>query len=122
MRRLRDAPDCADEENAAALDSTAPGLRWQLSSDPQQDLAAPFIARGARPPIAVLREQGVNSQVEMAAALARAGFEPRDVHMSDLLSGREGLDGFRGLIACGGFSCGGLLGARGRRGGLVPLH
>jgi phosphoribosylformylglycinamidine synthase len=113
MRRLRDDPDCADEENAAALDSTAPGLRWQLSFDPQQDLAAPFIARGARPPIAVLREQGVNSQVEMAAALARAGFEPHDVHMSDLLSGREGLEGFRGLIACGGFSYGDVLGAGG---------
>ncbi|HKC17133.1 MAG TPA: phosphoribosylformylglycinamidine synthase [Steroidobacteraceae bacterium] len=113
MRRLRDDPDCADEENAAALDSTAPGLRWQLSFDPQQDLAAPFVTRGARPPIAVLREQGVNSQVEMAAALARAGFEPHDVHMSDLLSGRQGLDGFRGLIACGGFSYGDVLGAGG---------
>src|SRR5260221_129246 len=113
MRRLRDDPDCADEENAAALDSAAPGLRWQLSFDPQQDLAAPYIARGARPAIAVLREQGVNSQVEMAAVLARAGFEPHDVHMSDVLSGRQALSGFRGLIACGGFSYGDVLGAGG---------
>src|SRR5258708_23829420 len=115
MRRLRDDPDCADEENAAVLDSTAPGLRWQLSFDPQQDLAAPYIASGARPAIAVLREQGVNSQVEMAAVLARAGFEPHDVHMSDVLSGRQALGGFRGLIACGGFSYGGVVGGGGGR-------
>ena len=113
MRRLRDDPDCADEEQAAALDSAAPGLRWQLSFDPQQDIAAPFIANGARPPVAVLREQGVNSQVEMAAALERAGFEPHDVHMSDLLTGRRSLRGFRGLVACGGFSYGDVLGAGG---------
>ena len=113
MRRLRDDPDCADEENAAALDSSAPGLRWQLSFDPQQDLAAPCMAGGARPAIAVLREQGVNSQVEMAAALERAGFEPHDVHMSDVLSGRQALSGFRGLVACGGFSYGDVLGAGG---------
>jgi phosphoribosylformylglycinamidine synthase len=113
MRRLRDDPDCADEEQAAALDSAAPGLRWQLSFDPQQDIAAPFIANGARPPVAVLREQGVNSQVEMAAVLERAGFEPHDVHMSDLLAGRRTLRGFRGLIACGGFSYGDVLGAGG---------
>jgi phosphoribosylformylglycinamidine synthase len=113
MRRLRDDPDCADEEQAAALDSAAPGLRWQLSFDPQQDIAAPFIANGARPPVAVLREQGVNSQVEMAAVLERAGFEPHDVHMSDLLGGRRALRGFRGLIACGGFSYGDVLGAGG---------
>jgi phosphoribosylformylglycinamidine synthase len=113
MRRLRDDPDCADEELALALDTTAPGLRWQLSFDPQQDIAAPLIASGARPPVAVLREQGVNSQVEMAAALARAGFEPHDVHMSDLLAGRRTLRDFRGLIACGGFSYGDVLGAGG---------
>ncbi|HLQ11617.1 MAG TPA: phosphoribosylformylglycinamidine synthase [Steroidobacteraceae bacterium] len=122
MRRLRDDPDCADEENAAALDSTAPGLRWQLSFNPQEDLAAPFVARGALPPIAVLREQGVNSQVEMAAVLARAGFEPHDVHMSDLLSGREGLDGYRGLVACGGFSYGDVLGAGGGWARSVLFH
>ena len=113
MRRLRDDPDCADEELAAALDTTAPGLHWNLSFDPQEDVAAPYIARGVRPPVAVLREQGVNSQVEMAAVLDRAGFEPHDVHMSDLLSGRQALRGFRGLIACGGFSYGDVLGAGG---------
>ncbi len=113
MRRLRDDPDCADEEQAAALDSAAPGLRWQLSFDSQQDIAAPYIGNGARPPVAVLREQGVNSQVEMAAVLERAGFEPHDVHMSDLLAGRRALGGFRGLIACGGFSYGDVLGAGG---------
>ena len=113
MRRLRDDPDCADEEQAAALDSAAPGLRWQLSFEPQQDVAAPYIASGARPAVAILREQGVNSQVEMAAALERAGFEPHDVHMSDLLAGRGTLLGFRGLVACGGFSYGDVLGAGG---------
>ena len=113
MRRLRDDPDCADEEQAATLDSAAPGLRWQLSFEPQQDIAAPYIANGARPPVAVLREQGVNSQVEMAAVLERAGFEPHDVHMSDLLAGRRSLRGFRGLVACGGFSYGDVLGAGG---------
>ena len=113
MRRLRDDPDCADEEQAAALDTAAPGLRWQLSFDPQQDVAAPYITAGARPAVAVLREQGVNSQVEMAAVLERAGFEPHDVHMSDLLAGRVTLRRFRGLIACGGFSYGDVLGAGG---------
>ncbi|MDE2220028.1 MAG: phosphoribosylformylglycinamidine synthase [Gammaproteobacteria bacterium] len=113
MRRLRDDPDCADEEQAAATDSAAPGLRWQLNFDPQHDIAAPYIAKGARPPVAVLREQGVNSQVEMAAVLERAGFEPHDVHMSDLLAGRRMLRGFRGLVACGGFSYGDVLGAGG---------
>jgi phosphoribosylformylglycinamidine synthase len=113
MKRLRDDPDCADEEQSAALDSAAPGLRWQLSFDPQQDVAAPYIATGARPAVAVLREQGVNSQVEMAAVLDRAGFEPHDVHMSDLLAGRVKLSTYSGLIACGGFSYGDVLGAGG---------
>jgi phosphoribosylformylglycinamidine synthase len=113
LRRLRDDPGCADEEQAAAIDSAAPGLRWQLGFDPQQDVAAPFIASGVRPPVAILREQGVNSQVEMAAALERAGFEPHDVHMSDLLAGRRTLREFRGLVACGGFSYGDVLGAGG---------
>ena len=113
MRRLRDDPDCADEELATALDGTAPGLRWQLSFDPGEDVAAPYLARGARPAVAVLREQGVNSQVEMAAVLERAGFEPHDVHMSDLLAGRRSLRDFRGLVACGGFSYGDVLGAGG---------
>ncbi len=113
MKRLRDDPECADEEQTAALDSAAPGLRWQLSFDPQQDIAAPFIATGVRPAVAVLREQGVNSQVEMAAVLERAGFEPHDVHMTDLLAGRVRLAAYSGLIACGGFSYGDVLGAGG---------
>ena len=113
MRRLRDDPDCADEEQSSAVDSAAPGLRWQLSFDPQQDVAAPYLATGARPAVAVLREQGVNSQVEMAAVLDRAGFEPHDVHMSDLLAGRATLAQYRGLVACGGFSYGDVLGAGG---------
>ncbi len=113
MKRLRDDPDCADEEQAAALDIAAPGLRWQLSFDPQEDISAPYIATGARPAVAVLREQGVNSQVEMAAVLDRAGFEPHDVHMSDLLGGQVKLSGYSGLIACGGFSYGDVLGAGG---------
>jgi phosphoribosylformylglycinamidine synthase len=113
MRRLRDDPECADEEQALTLDIGAPGLRWQLEFDPQQDVAAPYIATGVRPAVAVLREQGVNSQVEMAAALERAGFEAHDVHMSDLLSGARTLEPFKGLVACGGFSYGDVLGAGG---------
>ncbi|WP_241650729.1 phosphoribosylformylglycinamidine synthase subunit PurQ, partial [Rosenbergiella collisarenosi] len=77
-----------------------------LSFDPSDDIAAPMIATGARPVLAVLREQGVNSHVEMAAAFHRAGFDTRDVHMSDLLAGRTNLDGFHMLAACGGFSYG----------------
>jgi phosphoribosylformylglycinamidine synthase len=111
MQALRDHPDCAREEHAARLDDEDPGLWTGLSFDPGEDIAAPFIARGARPRIAILREQGVNSQVEMAAAFHRAGFEAVDVHMSDLLEGRRTLEGFRGLVACGGFSYGDVLGA-----------
>jgi phosphoribosylformylglycinamidine synthase len=111
MRRLRDDPDCADEEMDATLDEQDGGLRVALGFDPDEDVAAPFIARGLRPRLAVLREQGVNSQVEMAAAFLRAGFEPHDVHMSDLLGGERSLEEFQGLIACGGFSYGDVLGA-----------
>ena len=93
------------------LDETDPGLSQQLSFDPDEDIAAPMIARGARPRVAVLREQGVNSHFEMAAALDRAGFEAHDVHMSDLLGGTRSLADFRGLVACGGFSYGDVLGA-----------
>jgi len=111
MQALRDHPDCAREEHAARLDDDDPGLYADLSFDPGEDIAAPFVGRGARPRIAVLREQGVNSQVEMAAAFHHAGFEAVDVHMSDLLAGRRTLDEFRGLVACGGFSYGDVLGA-----------
>ncbi|EOV0954778.1 phosphoribosylformylglycinamidine synthase subunit PurQ, partial [Edwardsiella piscicida] len=111
MQRLRDNPLCADQEHQAKLVEEDPGLNVTLSFDPQEDIAAPFIARGARPRLAVLREQGVNSHVEMAAAFHRAGFEAQDVHMSDILSGRTTLATFQGLVACGGFSYGDVLGA-----------
>jgi phosphoribosylformylglycinamidine synthase len=111
LRRLRDDPQCADEEFAAQTAEEDPGLSVALSFDPQQDIAAPFIARGMRPAVAILREQGVNSQVETAAVFDRAGFTPHDVHMTDLLSGRRSLNEFKGLIACGGFSYGDVLGA-----------
>ncbi|MGD9583800.1 MAG: phosphoribosylformylglycinamidine synthase [Lysobacterales bacterium] len=110
MQRLRDNPDCADQEQDSVL-SGAHRLRPGLSFDRKLDVAAPLIARGARPLIAILREQGVNGQVEMAAAFTRAGFDAIDVHMSDLLAGRDSLDRFHGLAACGGFSYGDVLGA-----------
>ncbi|MGQ0430355.1 MAG: phosphoribosylformylglycinamidine synthase [Gammaproteobacteria bacterium] len=111
MQRLRDDSACADEEQAARLDEGDPGLCWELPFDPDQDVAAPMIAGGARPRVAILREQGVNSQVEMAAAFDRAGFAPVDVHMTDLIDGDAELDGFSALVACGGFSYGDVLGA-----------
>lgn len=111
MQRLRDNPESADQEHAARQDDNDPGLTVALSFDPADDIAAPFIARGARPKVAVLREQGVNSHVEMAAAFHRAGFEAVDVHMSDLLAGARTLDDFHTLVACGGFSYGDVLGA-----------
>ena len=110
IARLRDHPACADAEHAAVASTDDPGLHVHLSFDPQEDLAAPFV-HTARPRVAILREQGVNSHVEMAWAFDQAGFEAWDVHMSDLHSGRIGLDGFRGVVACGGFSYGDTLGA-----------
>jgi phosphoribosylformylglycinamidine synthase len=101
----------ADEEQAARVDGTDPGLVARPSFRLDDDVAAPFVARGARPRVAILREQGVNGQLEMAAAFDRAGFEAVDVHMSDLLEGRTDLASFRGLAACGGFSYGDVLGA-----------
>ncbi|MCP5352622.1 MAG: phosphoribosylformylglycinamidine synthase [Chromatiales bacterium] len=111
MQSLRDNPDCAAEEFAALLDDADPGMNVRLSFDPQQDVAAPMIATGVRPRVAVLREQGVNGQIEMAAAFDRAGFAAVDVHMSDILAGRVSLQDFTGLVACGGFSYGDVLGA-----------
>jgi phosphoribosylformylglycinamidine synthase len=111
LRRLRDDPQCADEEFAAQTAQDQPGLSVDLTFDPQVDIAAPYVARGARPAIAILREQGVNSHVETAAVFDACGFTPHDVHMTDLLSGRRTLDEFKGLIACGGFSYGDVLGA-----------
>jgi phosphoribosylformylglycinamidine synthase len=122
MRQLRDDPGCADEEFSAQLDEGDPGLSWQLQFDANEDIAAPFIASGIRPRVAVLREQGVNSQVEMAAVLERAGFEPHDLHMTDLLAGRRSLQEFTGLVACGGFSYGDVLGAGGGWAGSILFH
>jgi phosphoribosylformylglycinamidine synthase len=111
MQALRDHPDCAQEEFDRILDPDEPGLHSSFHFDPAEDVAAPLIARGARPRVAILREQGVNGHFEMAAAFDRAGFEAIDVHMSDVIAGRIGLADFRGLAACGGFSYGDVLGA-----------
>jgi phosphoribosylformylglycinamidine synthase len=145
MQRLRDNPECADEERDAARRFDAPGLKPVLTFDPSEDVSAPYrdvqvpraqdarerppyrdvqvpraqdaqerspyIATGARPQVAILREQGVNGQIEMASAFERAGFRAFDVHMSDLVAGRVRLDAFAGFAACGGFSYGDVLGA-----------
>jgi phosphoribosylformylglycinamidine synthase len=111
IQRLRDNPACADQEYERILDAGDPGLSAKLTFDPAEDIAAPFVARGARPRVAILREQGVNGQVEMAAAFDRAGFAAFDVHMSDIISGRVQLADIRGFAACGGFSYGDTLGA-----------
>jgi phosphoribosylformylglycinamidine synthase len=111
MRRLRDDPRSADEEFTACSEAADEGLSVALTFDPQEDVAAPYIVRGIRPAVAILREEGVNGQVETAAVFDRAGFEPHDVHMTDLLEGRRSLADFKGLIACGGFSYGDVLGA-----------
>ncbi len=111
VQSLRDNSECAQQEFDALLDAEDPGLNAELSFDQNDDVAAPFISTGARPEMAILREQGVNGQIEMAAAFDRAGFNAVDVHMSDILSGRISLDQFKGLVACGGFSYGDVLGA-----------
>jgi phosphoribosylformylglycinamidine synthase len=111
MQRLRDHPECAQQEYDRILDSTDPGLHARLTFDPADDVTAPFVARGVRPRVAVLREQGVNGQMEMAAAFDRAGFAAIDVHMTDIISGRVSLQGYAGFAACGGFSYGDVLGA-----------
>jgi phosphoribosylformylglycinamidine synthase len=111
IQRLRDNVQCADQEFDALLEEDNPGLSIKLGFDVNEDIAAPYIKKGLRPQIAVLREQGVNGQVEMAAAFDRAGFNAIDVHMSDILAGRVDLDAFKGLVACGGFSYGDVLGA-----------
>ncbi|HWA14533.1 MAG TPA: phosphoribosylformylglycinamidine synthase [Burkholderiales bacterium] len=111
MQKLRDNPACAQQEYDRLLDAADPGLHAKLGFDPAEDVAAPFIASGVRPKVAILREQGVNGQVEMAAAFDRAGFDAIDVHMSDVICGRITLEAFRGFVACGGFSYGDVLGA-----------
>jgi len=111
IQEMRDNPDCAREEYSRLADTADPGLHARLSYDPREDVAAPFISGGARPAVAILREQGVNSQTEMAAVFTRAGFDAYDVHMTDILGGRVRLARFHGLVACGGFSYGDVLGA-----------
>ncbi len=111
MQRLRDNPVCAEQERDTKADANNPGLQAQLTYDLNDDVAAPYIAKGVAPKVAILREQGVNSHVEMAAAFDRAGFSAVDVHMSDLLAGNIGLEEFQGMVACGGFSYGDVLGA-----------
>ncbi|WP_027013817.1 phosphoribosylformylglycinamidine synthase [Comamonas composti] len=111
IAQQRDNPVCADSEHAAAGVPNDPGMHVQLTFDPQENVAAPFINVAAKPRVAVLREQGVNSHVEMAYAFTEAGFEAVDVHMTDLQTGRAQLKDFAGVVACGGFSYGDTLGA-----------
>jgi len=111
MQKRRDNPQAADEEHRLARTFNAPGLKPRLGFDLAEDVAAPFVQTGARPRVAILREQGVNGQIEMANAFERAGFSAFDVHMSDLIEGRVSLADFAGLAACGGFSYGDVLGA-----------
>jgi phosphoribosylformylglycinamidine synthase len=108
---MRDNPKCAKEEFSSIVENSDPGLSAECNFDINHDVAAPLIARGVRPRIAILREQGVNSQVEMAAAFTRAGFVAIDVHMSEVMDGTISLSEFHGLAACGGFSYGDVLGA-----------
>ena len=113
IQSLRDNPKCADEEFKTIVDINNPGLSAKLSFDINDDICAPYINSGVKPRIAVLREQGVNGHMEMAAAFDRAGFVAVDVHMTDLIDKRQKLDSFQGLVACGGFSYGDVLGAGG---------
>lgn len=111
IQRLRDNPTCADSEFALIGDNERSALFADVKFDVNEDIAAPFVNSGAKPKIAILREQGVNGQIEMAAAFTRAGFDAYDVHMSDLMAGRAHLADFKMLAACGGFSYGDVLGA-----------
>ena len=110
INQQRDNPACADSEHAAAGQPGDPGLHVSLTFDPADNVAAPYLNL-SQPKVAILREQGVNSHVEMAYAFTQAGFEAYDVHMSDLQSGRARLADFKGVVACGGFSYGDTLGA-----------
>lgn len=111
MQSLRDNPQCAQQEYDRILNESDAGMHAHLTFNLQEDVAAPYINTGARPNMAILREQGVNGQTEMAAAFDRAGFNSVDVHMSDVIAGRISLKEFAGLVACGGFSYGDVLGA-----------
>lgn len=111
IARLRDNPECADAEYDGILDVADPGISPKVTFDMNEDIAAPYIATGVRPKVAILREQGVNSHVETAYVMDKAGFTAVDVHMSDLIAGRVSLADFKGLVAVGGFSYGDVLGA-----------
>ncbi len=111
MQSLRDNPECAQQEYDRLLDESDLGLYSNLTYSAREDICAPYISKGDRPRVAILREQGVNSQTEMAAAFDRAGFTSVDVHMSDLVDNRQSLKSFVGMVACGGFSFGDVLGA-----------
>jgi len=111
MQSLRDNPDCAQQEFDNLLDAEDPGIQTNVTFDINEDIVAPYISKGTRPKVAILREQGVNGQVEMAAAFDRAGFAAIDVHMSDIIDQRVNLQDMQGVVACGGFSYGDVLGA-----------
>jgi len=111
MQSLRDNPDCARHEFDNLLDTDDPGIQSHVTFDINEDIVAPYISKGVRPKIAILREQGVNGQIEMAAAFDRAGFTAIDVHMSDIIEQRVNLQDMQGIVACGGFSYGDVLGA-----------
>ncbi len=113
VQTLRDNPDCAQQEFDNVLNKNDAGLHVELSFDVDKNIAAPFLNLNTKPKMAILREQGVNGQVEMAAAFDKAGFASIDVHMTDIISGKINLDEFKGLVACGGFSYGDVLGAGG---------
>ena len=113
IQALRDNAECAKQEFDTLLDHNDPGLHAKLSFDAQENISAPYLNIGHRPRMAILREQGVNGHVEMAAAFEKAGFASVDVHMSDIINGRHSLNDFQGLVACGGFSYGDVLGAGG---------
>ncbi len=111
MQSLRDNPKCAEQEYQAIDLLCDPGLHFEVGYDVNEDISAPYVNKGIKPPMAILREQGVNGHVEMAAAFQKAGFSTRDVHMSDIIEGGLSLDAFKGIVACGGFSYGDVLGA-----------
>jgi phosphoribosylformylglycinamidine synthase len=113
MQALRDNSQCAEQEFESTGERDDPGISPHINFDTEDDVAAPYVLKGVRPKIAILREQGINGQVEMAAAFQRAGFRVIDVHMSDIIGARVGLEDFKGLAACGGFSYGDVLGAGG---------
>jgi phosphoribosylformylglycinamidine synthase len=113
IQKLRDNPACAEEEYARLMDISDPGLSVKAAFGIMDSINLPYINKDVRPKIAILREQGVNGQVEMAAAFERAGFDCVDMHMNDLFNDQQSLQGFVGLAACGGFSYGDVLGAGG---------